>query len=133
MHVPKWTIALNFVIVALVAGWAGALTLDRNPLPWPDPGSRIFAASSPEAKVAVVELLAQHGVEERFEVNSSGILRSIMWNGTIVNHSPPVFTQKVGNSSSAIGLFSGDPETSARAAAQFLRSRGFQAEVIANA
>ena len=109
MHVPKWAIALNFVFVALITGWAVALTLDRNPFPWPDPGSRIFAASSPEAKAAVVELLAQHGVKERFKVNTSGILRSIMWDGTIVNHSPPAFTQKVGNASSAIGLVSGDP------------------------
>lgn len=49
MHVPEWAIALNFVLFLLVAVWATALTLGRNPLPWPDPGSRIFP-SSPEAK-----------------------------------------------------------------------------------
>ncbi|HSJ77435.1 MAG TPA: hypothetical protein VK913_01760 [Erythrobacter sp.] len=58
MNVPKLAIALNFVFVAPVAGWAAVLTLDRNPLPWPDPGPGVFAVSSPEAKAAVVELLA---------------------------------------------------------------------------
>jgi hypothetical protein len=78
MHVPKWAIALNLVTLVLLGAWATALTVGKNPLPWPDPGSRIFAASSPEAKAAIVELVSRHGVEERFEVNSSGILRSIM-------------------------------------------------------
>jgi hypothetical protein len=133
MHVPKWAIALNFVLFLCVAGWATALTLGRNPLPWPDPGSRIFAASSPEAKRAIVDLLAMHGVEERFEINTSGILRSVMWDGTIVNHSPAAVIQKLGNASSAIGLVSDDPEASAQTAAEYLRSKGFDAEVVEDA
>lgn len=133
MHVPKWAVALNILALLLLASWAMALSLGKNPLPWPDPGSRIFAASSPEAKAAIVELLSRHGVEERFQVNSSGILRSIMWDGTIVNHSPPAFTRKVGNASSAIGLVSDEPLVSARKAAEFLRSKGFRAEVIESA
>jgi hypothetical protein len=133
MLVPKWVIGLNFALLALIALWAAVVTVDRNPFPWPDPGSRIFAASSPEAKTAIVELLSRHGVTERFEVNTSGILRSIMWDGTIINYSPPAFTQKVGNASSAIGLVSDDPGASAQLAAQFLRSKGYQAEVIENA
>jgi hypothetical protein len=133
MHVPKWAIALNFVMFLFVAAWAAALTLDRNPLPWPDPGSRIFAASSPEAKAAMVGLLAKHGIAERFEINTSGILRSVMWDGTIVNYSPAAVTQKLGNASSAIGLVSDDPEASARAAAEYLRSKGFEADVVADA
>jgi hypothetical protein len=77
MHVPRWALALNFVFIALLAAWAAALALGRNPLPWPDPGSRIFSAASPAMKAAVVELLARHGVKERFEANSGGVLRSI--------------------------------------------------------
>ncbi|HSJ77270.1 MAG TPA: hypothetical protein VK913_00925, partial [Erythrobacter sp.] len=61
------------------------------------------------------------------------ILRSIMWDGTIVNYSPPAFTQKVGNASSAIGLVSDEPLVSAQKAAEFLRSKGFTAEVIESA
>lgn len=133
MHVPKWAVALNIVAVALLAAWAVALSSGKNPLPWPDPGSRIFAAASPEGKTAVVELLSKHGVEERFEVNSGGILRSIMWDGTIINHSPEAFMQKVGNSSSAIGLVSTEPLKSAQMAAESLKAKGFKAEVIESA
>jgi len=133
MHVPKWAVALNLASILLLAAWATALSIGKNPLPWPDPGSRIFAAASPEGKAAIVELLSRDGVDERFEVNSSGILRSIMWDGTIVNYSPPAFTQKVGNASSAIGIVSDDPLTSAQRAADFLSSKGFEAEVIESA
>lgn len=56
-----------------------------------------------------------------------------MWDGTIVNYSPAAFTQKIGNANSAIGLVSEDPKKSAQNAAQFLRSKGFKAEVIENA
>lgn len=133
MHVPKWAVALNFMLFVLLAAWAAALSVNRNPLPWPDPGSRIFAASSPEGKAAIVELLSRHGVGERFEVNSNGILRSIMWDGTIVNYSPAAFTRKVGNASSAIGIVSDQPLISAQSAAEFLRSKGFKAEVIESA
>lgn len=132
MHVPRWAIALNFVTMVLIASWASALSLDRNPLPWPDPGSRIFSASSPEGKAAVVEMLAKYGVQERFKANSNGILRSIMWDGTIVNYSPANFTQKIGNASSAIGLVSDDPGKSAQEAAKLLRSKGFKAEVVSD-
>lgn len=133
MHVPKWALALNLIALVLLAAWATALSVGKNPLPWPDPGSRIFAASSPEAKSAIVELLSRQGLEERFEVNSSGILRSIMWDGTIVNYSPAAFTRKVGNASSAIGLVSDEPLNSAQRAAEFLRSKGFKAKVIESA
>lgn len=133
MHVPKWVVPLNFVAIALLAAWAVALSSGKNPLPLPDPGSRIFAAASPEGKAAIVELLSKHGVEERFEVNSSGILRSIMCDGTIINHSPEAFMQKVGNSSSGIGLVSDEPLKSAQMPAEFLKAKGFKAEVIESA
>ena len=104
MHVPKWAIALNLIAVALLGTWAMALSFGKNPLPWPDPGSRIFSAASPEGKAAIVELLARHGVEERFKADSGGVLRSIMWDGTIINFSPPEITNEIGGVTSAVGL-----------------------------
>jgi hypothetical protein len=41
--------------------------------------------------------------------------------------------QKLGSPSASIGLVSGDPEASAREAARFLQSRGYQARVVLDA
>lgn len=133
MFVPKWLVVLVGVVVACLASWTYLLASDRNPLPFPDPGSRIFSTPSPEAKEAMVALLARHGVKERFEANSSGILRSIMWDGTIINYSPPEVLQKLGHASASIGLVSDDPAASAKDAAEFLRARGFEANVVLDA
>lgn len=133
MFVPKWLVVLVCVVVAILVTWTCLLASGRNPLPFPDPGSRIFSTPSPEAKDAMVALLARHGIKERFEANSTGILRSIMWDGTIINYAPPEILQKLGNASSSIGLVADDPEASANDAAQFLRSRGFQATVVLDA
>lgn len=135
MFVPKWLVALVCVGVgvALLSTWTYLLASGRNPLPFPDPGSRIFTTPSPEAKDAMVALLARHGIKERFEANSSRILRSIMWDGTIINYSPPEVLQKLGHASASIGLVSEDLVASAKEAAQFLRSRGFEANVVTNA
>ena len=133
MYIPKWGLALAALIFLGVAAWAGLMAAGRNPLPFPDPGSRIFAASSPDAKQAIVDLLAQHGIDERFQIDSSGIRRSIMWDGTIINFSPPEVAAKLGNPSASIGLVSADPEASAHAAAAFLKSRGFSAQVVLDA
>ena len=130
MHVPKWAIAINLIVVLLLATWATTLSLGKNPLPWPDPGSRIFSAASPEGKAAMVELLARHGVDERFKADSGGVLRSIMWDGTIINFSPPEITGRIGGVTSAVGLVSDDPLGSAKEAAAFLRTKGFRAEVV---
>ena len=81
----------------------------------------------------VVELLAQHGVHERFQADSSGIRRSIMWDGTIINTAPPEVLQKLGFPSASIGLVADNPEASAREAAEFLRSRGYTARVVLDA
>lgn len=129
MQVPLWGVALTGILFVAMAAWLTLLLIDRNPLPFPDRGSRIFAATSPESKDVIVELLAQHGVDRRFEVNTSGIERSIMWDGTIINASPPEVLQKLGSPSASIGLVSNDPAASARAAADFLRSRGYSARV----
>lgn len=133
MFVPKWCVVVACVAFAVLAAWTYSLAAGRNPLPFPDAGSRIFTTPSPEAKDAVVALLARHGVEERFQANSSGILRSIMWDGKIINYAPPDVLQKLGNASASIGLVADDPEASANDAAEFLRARGFEANVVLDA
>ncbi len=130
MFIPKWVLLPGLALGLALVAWALLIVAGRNPLPFPDPGSRIFSAASPEAKDAIVGLLAQHGVRERFRADSGGVLRSILADGTIINHSPPEITAKVGGATSAIGLVSDDPAAAAEAAAIFLRSRGFAAEVV---
>jgi len=130
MFVPKWFIVLFCLLLASLTLWSYLLTIGRNPLPFPDSGSRIFSASSPGAKDAIVALLARHGVKERFQANSGGVLRSIMWDGTIINQSSPEVLQKLGSASASIGLVVDDPVASANAAMAFLRSRGFEAKVV---
>jgi len=130
MFVPKWFIVLFCLLLASLTLWSYLLAIGRNPLPFPDSGSRIFSASSPEAKDAIVALLARHGLKERFQANSGGVLRSIMWDGTIINQSSPDVLQKLGSAAASIGLVADDPVASANAAMAFLRSRGFDARVV---
>lgn len=78
----------------------------------------------------MVSLLARHAVRERFRADSGGILRSIMWDGTIINLPPDAVREKLDGASSSIGLVSDDPDADAEAAVEFLRSRGFQARVV---
>lgn len=130
MFVPVWMLALIALVAAAAVGWAMLVAKRRNPLPFPDPGSRIFTAASAEGKAAIVELLERHGIRERFRVDTSGIRRSIMWDGTIINLPPPEIRAKLGNAAASIGLVAADPEAAAREAAEFLRSRGFSAELV---
>ena len=132
MFVPKWLVLLVVLLIAGLGAWTALLVMGRNPLPFPDVGSRIFATSSPEAKAAVVALLKQNGIRERFRSDSSGILRSIMWDGTIINYSPPEVLQKLDSATSGIGLVASDPVASANQAVEFLRSRGFEARVVSD-
>ena len=66
-------------------------------------------------------------------MKSSGIRRSIMWDGTIIKSSPPQVLQKLGSPAASIGLVVTDPEASAREAAKFLQSRGNSARVVLDA
>ena len=133
MFLPTWLIVLVLVAFAVLVAWTYLLATRRNPLPFPDHGSRIFSVPSPEAKEIFVALLARHGLKERFQFNSSGILRSIMWDGTIINQSPPEVIEKLGHASASIGLVADDPIASANTAADFLRSHGFEARVVLDA
>jgi len=125
--VPAHLGALTWLLLAAFAVMA---CKGRNPLPFPDNGSRIFVASTPEAKSAIVALLEKHGIRERFRFDSSGILRSIFWDGTIVNWTPPAIVEKLAGASACIGLVADDPPAAAEQAAQYLRTQGFAAQVV---
>ncbi len=130
MFIPMGVLLGIGLVLLLVLAWAFLAVNGRNPLPFPDPGSRIFAAASKDAKDALVILLAKHGLAERFQMDSSGILRSLMMDGTIINVSPPDVVAKLGGATSCIGLVATDPEAAARAAVEFLSGRGFTAHVV---
>lgn len=133
MFIPLWVIVLVAIILFGLVAWLSAFLRGRNPLPFPDLGSRIFTTPSPGAKAAVIDLLRQHGLRERFQFNSSGVLRSILWDGTIINTSDAAVLQKLKSPAASIGLVATDPVASATAAADFLRARGFSAEVVLDA
>lgn len=130
MHLPKWLVALFAVLFIAQFAVLTLIMQGRNPLPFPDHGSRIFSAATPQAKQAVVELLGQYGVHERFQANSGGVLRSIFYDGTIINQSSEEVLTKVGHVYSCIGLVADDPLSSARSAAAFLQERGFSSKVV---
>lgn len=130
MFIPIWILALAAAVALGWVVWSLQAAAGRNPLPFPDRGSRIFAAASAEGKDAVVALLARHRVEERFRMDTPGVLRSILWDGTIINVSTPEVIAQLEGASAAIGLVSARPERSAEEAAAFLRERGFNARVV---
>ncbi|MCB1024951.1 MAG: hypothetical protein KDB79_11200 [Acidobacteria bacterium] len=130
MFISLWLlIPVSLVLIGLLT-WAFLAVKGRNPLPFPDNGSRIFAATSVEAKDAIVELFAVYGLIERFRMDTDEVKRSIMWDGTIINHSSPELCEKLEGASSCIGIVSGDPLTDAEKAVEFLKSRGFSAKVV---
>ena len=75
MYIPLWLLIPMGLLIVVFGVWTFLLATGKNPLPFPDPGSRIYTASSPEGKDAVVELLSRHGIKERFQADSSGIRR----------------------------------------------------------
>ena len=131
MLTPLWGIVV--VLFVALAGWTILLATRRNPLPFPDHGSRIFTAASAEGKAAVVALLARHGVRERFQVNTAYVLRSIMWDGTIINYASTETMRRLDSPSASIGMVVADPSDSVAVAAAFLTSRGFSARVVLDA
>ena len=130
MFIPKWILLLISFLMASLIVWLVLIVLGRDPLPFPDNGSRIFSAASAEGKDAIVELLAIHGIKERFQADSGGVRRSIMFDGTIINLPSPEVAQKLNFPAASIGLVADDPIASANEAANFLRSKGFKAEVV---
>lgn len=130
MYLPKWTLILFSALFVLLLSFSIQVLRGRNPLPFPDHGSRIYTAATPEAKQAVVELMGKYGVAERFQANSGGVLRSIFWDGTIINHSSEEVLSRLDHVHACIGLVAEDPLASARDAAGFLQQRGFSARVV---
>lgn len=130
MYLPVWLLLGIAIVVVGVIAWLFLAATGRNPLPFPDPGSRIFTAASPEAKDAIVGLLASHGLKARFEVNTPGVRRTILMDGTIINFPSPEISAKLDQRAACIGLVAADPAASAAAAADFLRARGFDARVV---
>ena len=61
MFVPLWLGVPALIIVLVIVAWCALILAGRNPLPFPDVGSRIFSAASPAAKAtpdpAVVQRL----------------------------------------------------------------------------
>ena len=133
MYLPMWLLVALVVLLGAAILWLALILAGRNPLPFPDGGSRIFTAATPAAKAAIIDLLAQYGVHERFQVNTAGVLRSIMWDGTIINCPDPEVTRRLGSPRASIGLVSPDPAKSAAEAAAYLTKRGFDAEVVLDA
>jgi hypothetical protein len=133
MWIPIWLLGACSLLLTGLVIWTYLLVTGRNPLPFPDQGSRIFAASSLAGKEAFVALLARHGLKERFQFNSDGVSRSIMWDGTIINHSSEEVSQKLGLAAASIGLVADDPVESAKSAATYLQSCGFDAQVVLDA
>jgi hypothetical protein len=133
MFIPLWVLAVLGSVVALFATWALFAVNGRNLLPFPDPGSRIFAARSPAAQDALVALLAKHGLRQRFWGVTPGVRRAILWDWTIISAPEPWVVEKVGGAAGSLGLVVDDPEKRANEAAEFLRARGFQATVVRDA
>lgn len=133
MYLPVWLGVTLLAVFGVTVLWLGLILAGRNPLPFPDRGSRIFTAASPAAKAVIVDLLARHGLHERFQANTAGVLRSIMWDGTIINSPDADVLRRLGSPYASIGLVSPDPEQSAAQAAAFLKERGFEAEVVLDA
>lgn len=133
MFVPLPVLVLSAVLVLGLLTWTILLARGRNPLPFPDPGSRIFSAASVQAKDALVEVLAVFGLYERFQFNSAGVARSIFWDGTIINAPSAEVASKLGQATSSIGLVAADPAAAAAQAAAVLQSRGFSAQLVSDA
>jgi len=133
MFIPLVVLACIGVVFGVLLLWLVLILAGRNPLPFPDRGSRIFTAASPEAKAAIVDLLALHGVRERFQANTGGVLRSIMWDGTIINCPDARVLKRLGAPAASVGLVAADPPEAAAAAAAFLKARGYTADVVLDA
>ena len=133
MFIPKWVVAAIALLLIGLMVWTVLLVRGRNPLPFPDHGSRIFTAASAEGKDAIVELLTMHGMKERFRADTEVVKRSIMYDGTIINLPHPDVLDKLGDPAASIGLVADDPPRSAAEAAEFLREQGFDAHVVLDA
>jgi len=133
VFIPLWVLMAFGSVLFLLLMWALFAVNGRNLLPFPDPGSRIFAARSGEAQEALITLLERHGLRQRYWGITSGVRRAIFWDWTIISVPTPEVLAKEGGAACSIGLVVNDPPRRAEEAAQFLRSRGFSADVVLDA
>jgi hypothetical protein len=81
----------------------------------------------------LIEVLAAHGLQERFRFDSAGVARSIFWDGTILNTPSSEVVGKLGQATSSLGLVAADPSRAAAEAAAILEARGFSARIVTDA
>jgi hypothetical protein len=125
------SVAILFpLLTLLLALWALALALDRNPLPFPDRDYQVFSASSPGALVAMEDVMQSLGQRPRFRADSPNVQRTIFASGTIINQPDPRMAEVLGPHGAALGFVVDDPDATARQVASQLQGHGFQAESI---
>lgn len=121
------------LLTFLLGLWALALAYDRNPLPFPDRDYQVFSASSPEALVAMEDVMQSLGQRPRFRVDPSNVQRTIFASGTIINQPDPGMAKVLGPHGAALGFVVDDPDATARQVAMQLQRRGFQAASVHDA
>lgn len=130
VQVPLLLAILVPVATLLLGLWAVALAYDRNPLPFPDRDYQVFSASSPEALVAMEEVMMSLGQRPRFRADSPNVQRTLFASGTIVNQPDPRMHDLLGPHGAALGFVVDDPDATARQVAQQLQGHGFQAASV---
>lgn len=124
-------VAILFPLGTLLLGlWTLAIAYDRNPLPFPDRDYQVFSASSPEALIAMEDVMASLDQQPRFRADSPNVKRTIFASGTIINQPEPGMLETLGNPTAALGFVVDDPDATARRVALQLQRRGFQATSI---
>lgn len=125
------SLAILFPLATLLLGlFTLALSYDRNPLPFPDRDYQVFSASSPEALVAMEDVMMSLGQRPRFRADSPNVQRTIFASGTIINQPDPRMLASLGAPAAALGFVVDDPDATARRVAKQLQERGFQAASI---
>lgn len=102
----------------------------RNPLPFPDRGSRVFTCPSLQARAVVVHLLEHFGLQPRFRHDTQLVQRAIFWDGTIVNVTDPTLHERMGKPGAGLALVVRNPTAAARDAWARLEDYGFSSRVI---
>ena len=130
MFVPIGMLVILGLLLAFAGFWCVLSLYGWTPLPFFNPGPRLFSTSSTEAKRAIVDLLSRHGLKERCQFDGDEIQRSIMLDGTIIVVVPEHVIEKLDGATSCIGLVTQKPVSAAREAADLLRASGFSAKVV---
>ena len=130
VQVPLFLAVLVPLMTLLLGLWTLALIYDRNPLPFPDHDYQVFSASSPEALVAMEDVMMSLGQRPRFRADSPNVKRTIFASGTIINQPEPRMLEALGSPGAALGFVVDDPDATARQIAKQLQDRGFQAASI---